>query len=189
MKYGPETEKAHKRRLSESFYSKYCTGQGLDIGFAGAVDGAQPIWNAIGVDKDYPGYDGNILPFTNESQDFVYSSHCLEHIDTWQQAISEWYRVIKLGGYLIITVPHKFLYEKKASIPSNWNGDHRRFYTPASLMSEIEASLAPNSYRVEYLKDCAEGFDYSIGPELHSGGEYQIELILKKIAKPSWELK
>lgn len=186
---GPETSKACDRRSKEGFY-KYLEGTGLDIGYKGSVKDADPIVNnAIGIDTDYPGYDGVHLPFASETRDFVYNSHCLEHIKDWKEAIREWMRVVKIGGYLIITVPHMYLYEKKASLPSRWNGDHKRFYTPGSLMIEVENALSPNSYRVVYLKDCDEGFDYNIGPTNHSCGEYQIELVLKKIKCPNWEIE
>jgi SAM-dependent methyltransferase len=188
-KYGPESDKAHDRRLRENFYTNYLIGSGLDIGYKGSLKDADPIWNATGIELDYPGYDGKILPFPDNSQDFVYNSHCLEHIADYKQAIREWYRVIKTGGFFIITVPHQFLYEKKLNLPSRYNGDHKRFYTPASLMKEVEESLIPNSYRVEYLKDCDEGYDYSVVPETHACGEYQIELVLKKIQTPTWIIK
>lgn len=188
MKYGPETQSAHERRVREGFYEKYCQGEGLDIGYKGSYKEAQPVDNAIGVELDYPGYDGLTLPFPDDSKDFVFSSHCLEHIDNYQHVIKDYFRVLKVGGYLLISVPHMFLYEKKREKPSRWNGDHRRFYTPASLMSEIEESLEPNTYRVRLLKDCDEGFNYILGPMTHSCGEYQIELVLEKINKPIWDL-
>jgi SAM-dependent methyltransferase len=189
MKYGPETEKADNRRRNEFFYYKYFNGEGLDIGYKGSLKDSHPIYNSIGIDTDYPGYDGKTLPFANESKDFVYSSHCLEHISDYKQAIQEWYRVIKINGYLIITVPHQFLYEKKKNLPSQFNEDHKRFYTPASLLKEVEESLIPNSYRVVYLQDCDQFFNYDIPPGTHSCGEYQIELVLKKIQTPTWTLK
>ena len=181
---GPELESAHKRREESGFYAKYMSGSGLDIGF-GDYD---PAPNCVGIDLKTPGYDGLHLPVDNESQDFVFSSHCLEHIFEWSPAIIEWFRVLKTGGYLIIAVPHQFLYEKKVDLPSNWNGDHKRFYTPAILMDEIEYSLAPNSYRLRYLQDCDENFVYSIPAEQHSGGEYQIECVIQKIEPPKWKL-
>lgn len=188
-KFGPETAKANRRRDYEGFYHKYCHGKGLDIGYRGSMQDADPIHNAYGIEFDTPGYDGKNLPFLNESQDFVYNSHCLEHISDYKQVIKEWFRVIKTNGFLIITVPHQFLYEKKLNLPSRYNEDHKRFYTPASLLKEVEESLEPNTYRIEYLKDCDEGFDYSIPPEQHSNGEYQIELVIKKIQKPKWDIK
>jgi SAM-dependent methyltransferase len=140
------------------------------------------------VDTNYEGYDGRTLPFPDNSQDYVYSSHCLEHIADYQQAIKEWYRVVKVGGHIVTVVPHKYLYEKKEQLPSNWNEDHKRFYTPASLLQEFEQTLEPNSYRVRLLEDGDTGFNYSIPPEKHSSGEYEITLVIQKIQPPTWKL-
>ena len=140
------------------------------------------------LDKQYSGYDGTALPFDTESQDYVFSSHTLEHIDNHHEVIREWFRVIKVGGHLVIIVPHQYLYEKKMNLPSKWNRDHKRFYTPSSLLIDIEESLDINSYRVVHLRDNDDGFDYNIPPEKHSGGCYEIELVIKKIDKPDWKL-
>lgn len=69
-----------------------------------------------------------------------------------------------------------------------WNEDHKRFYTPSNLLAEVEIALRPNSYLVVSLRDNAEGFDYSLGPDKHSSGSYEIELIIRKITPPIWAL-
>lgn len=188
---GPETEKSHESRLKSGFYTKFMSGTGLDIGYSGGDPKAEPVLStAIGVDFGYPGYDGETLPFKDESQDYVFSSHCLEHITDYKYAIKEWFRVLKIGGHLVITVPHKFLYEKKENLPSRWNLDHKRFYTPSSLLEEIEDSIEypSNRYRVVHVRDNDDNFDYTIPPENHSGGAYEIELVIKKIKQPGWFL-
>ena len=187
---GPETEKAHVRRIKTGFVARYLQGHGLDIGYRGGIIDADPIMpDAIGIDLDYKDYNGITLPFPNESQDFVYSSHCLEHIEKEIDAIHEWLRVVKINSFLIIVVPHQYLYEKKLSLPSVFNSDHKRFYTPGSLLSVVEEALPPNSYRVRLLRDCDDDFNYSIPPGQHSFGEYQIELVLQKIKLPTWSLQ
>lgn len=188
---GPETEKSHEARTKSGFYNQFMFGHGLDIGYRGSTTDAEPVlFSAIGVETDYPSYDGKTLPFKDNAYDYVFSSHCLEHITDYRSAILEWFRVIKVGGHLVITVPHQYLYEKKPSLPSRWNGDHKRFYTPASLLLEIESALVtPNTYRVVFLRDNDDNYDYSIPPELHSGGCYEIELVIKKIAPPNWVLR
>lgn len=187
---GPETEQSHTNRWADGWYDRFMEGNGLDIGYRGSVKDAEPVLDtAIGVDLDYPGYDGKTLPFPDESQDYVFSSHCLEHILDYKSIIRDWFRVLKVRGNLIITVPHQFLYEKKRDVPSLWNRDHKRFYTPATLLNEIEISLEPNSYRIIHLRDNDDNFDYSIPPGKHSGGCYEIELVVNKIIKPSWDVK
>jgi SAM-dependent methyltransferase len=187
---GAESSKSYKRKVLTGFFLKYMKGCGLDIGFTGYIEGVEPIMpsDCIGVDVDFPGYDGKTLPFPDNSQDYIYSSHCLEHISDYKNAIQDWYRVVKVGGHIVTVVPHKFLYEKKQNLPSIWNEDHKRFYTPASLLQEFEQALKLNSYRVRFLEDGAEGFNYNISPEQHSSGEYEITLVIEKIETPTWDL-
>lgn len=188
---GEETSKNHEHRLENGDYEKYFKGKGIDIGYRGYKDNVKPVADSIGVEFDYPGYDGIHLPFDDESLDYVHNSHCLEHIRTrlLRKVLPEWLRVLKVGGYMIITVPHMFLYEKKEELPSRWNGDHKRFYTPASLLTEIEMWLEPNTYRVERLVDNDRDFNYDRPIFEHSVGCYEIELILRKIKPPAWEIK
>lgn len=189
-KVGEESSKSYKRRLESGFFEKYMSGTGLDVGYAGYIEGALPILSsALGLDLNYPGYDGVIIPFPDNGFDYVYNSHCLEHISDYKASIREWYRVTKVNGHIVIVVPHMYLYEKKLSLQSRWNGDHKRFYTPSSLLKEIEESLTPNSYRVRLIEDGDTGFDYTIPPQKHSGGEYEITLVIQKIQEPAWQLK
>lgn len=50
---------------------------------------------------------GDALPVPDESQDFVISSHVLEHFPDPIKALEEWYRVVRKGGYIYMIVPHK----------------------------------------------------------------------------------
>jgi SAM-dependent methyltransferase len=188
---GTEARKTYAAKLDSGFIDKYLSGRSvLDIGFRGYETDILPIVpNAIGIDMDYPGYDGRHLPVADLSQDAVYSSHCLEHIADPTQAIAEWFRVIKFAGHLVIVVPHQFLYEKRTALPSRWNEDHKRCYTPSSLLREVESALAPNTYRVRHLSDNDADYDYSIPPDRHAGGCYEIELVIEKIVPPAWTLE
>jgi SAM-dependent methyltransferase len=146
-----------------------------------------PIFDrAIGVELDYPGYDGITLPFDDASQDSVFVSHCLEHIDDYRTVLADWYRVLRKGGFLVITVPHQHLYERKSGPPSRFNGDHKRFYTPQSLLTEIEESLPPGGYRIRVLRDIDDGFDYTLPVGRHAAGCYEIELVVEKIFIPRY---
>jgi SAM-dependent methyltransferase len=44
--------------------------------------------------------------FEDGSLDFVFSSHCLEHIESWQQSLGEWIGKLKPGGYVFLYLPH-----------------------------------------------------------------------------------
>jgi SAM-dependent methyltransferase len=185
---GEEARKNFGIWLHDGFFQKYLSGEYiLDIGFDGYLDNVTPITpRAIGVGINYPGYDGKTLPFPESSQDAVFVSHCLEHIDDYRTVIADWFRVIKVGGHLIIAVPHQYLYERSLTLPSRFNMDHRRFYTPASLLREIEESIDPIHYRVRQLVDNDRDFDYAIEPEQHACGCYEILLVIEKIARPAY---
>lgn len=185
---GPEARKASERRLAEGFFERYLSGSAiLDIGYRGSESDALPIVDqAIGVDIDYPGYDGIRLPFDDGSQDAVFTSHCLEHIEDYPTVLRDWYRVLKIGGFLIIVVPHHHLFERKPCPPSNFTGDHKRFYTSCSLLSEVDQSLPMAGYRIRSLKENDEGFDYDIAPREYPKGLFDIELVIEKIKVPAY---
>jgi len=100
--------------------------------------------------------------------------------------LRDWYRLLKVGGFMVIVVPHQLLFERKRSLPSPINPDHKRFYTAKSLLGEIETALDENSYRIRHLVENDAGFDYSVMPYQGTDGCYEIELVIEKIAKPFW---
>ena len=179
---------SYRRRVESGFMQRYFSGPAiLDIGYRGGDPDAVPITEtAIGVELDYPGYDGKTLPFPEASQDTVLAAHVLEHILDYKLILRDWMRVLKIGGFLVVIVPHRDLYERRPDLPSRWNGDHKRLYTPASLMCEIEDVLPVHSHRVRHLVDNDFGFDYGRAPDLPPAGCYEIELVLQKIAPPAW---
>ncbi len=81
---------------------KYCAGSGLDIGA-----GLWPLPGAIAIDLERgPGHGRSLEEFPAGSQDYVFSSHCLEHIELWRDALREWIARIKSGGRLFLYLPH-----------------------------------------------------------------------------------
>ena len=130
--YG-ETHKAKGRRAREGFFEKYCQGRGLDIGYGG--DPIMP--EARGWDFEHG--DAQLLKGLDDASfDFVYSSHLLEHLPDCELALRNWWRVLKPGGYLLLYLPHRDLYEKKRELPSRFNDDHEHFFMP-------EADEAPDT--------------------------------------------
>lgn len=191
--YSPpgEAGRCYQRRRQSGFLDRYCSGSlVLDVGYSGYdnPEGKTGVPGAIGIDLGYPGYDGRVLPFGDETVDTVFSSHCLEHIQFDHQAIRDWFRVIKVGGFIVCMVPSQALYEKREFLPSRFNEDHKRMYTPATLMRSFEEALTVNTYRVRHLAENDRGFNYQLGPEVHSDGAYEIELVVEKIKEPSWGL-
>ena len=59
---------------------------------------------ALPVDIEAP---GDKLPLKDNSVDFVISSHVIEHFPDPIKALKEWHRVVRPGGYIYVTAPHK----------------------------------------------------------------------------------
>jgi SAM-dependent methyltransferase len=51
----------------------------------------------------------NIFLVNDETYDFCFASHCLEHIANPLKAIDEWLRIVKKNGYIIIIVPESLV--------------------------------------------------------------------------------
>tara|TARA_Y100001958_G_scaffold148707_1_gene130636 strand:+ start:876 stop:1472 length:597 start_codon:yes stop_codon:yes gene_type:complete len=181
-KYEGETTKAFRRRRKEGFFEKYFKGFGLDIGYGGM----KVVKNCQGVDfedTDVQYMEG----FKNSCYDFVYSSHTLEHMKSVETAIINWKRLIKKDGYLILYIPDRDLYEKKIDLPSQWNDDHKHFFTMYD-QNDSSSSTIPiipfiskkfDDLELIYEKRCNEGWKEG-PPNIHPIGEYSIELVYKK---------
>ena len=81
---------------------RFCSGAGLDIGAnQWPFPGATPVddrrgENAYRLDR-----------FPAASFDFVFSSHCLEHLAHWQDALRLWIGKLRPGGVLFLYLPHE----------------------------------------------------------------------------------
>jgi SAM-dependent methyltransferase len=175
-----ETEKARPRREREGFFQAYCQGRGLDVGYGG--DLLAP--NCEGWDVEH-GDAQYLRGAEDNSFDFVYSSHTLEHMVDPAVALRNWWRVIKPGGYLILYIPHRDLYEKKRTLPSRFNADHKHFFLvdrddpPDTLGIVPLIARTLSNFDLVYAKECSEGHTVR-EPRLHSDGEFSIEVVLHK---------
>jgi SAM-dependent methyltransferase len=185
---GGEVRQSSGRTLTDGFIEKYLSGDSiLDIRHGGHTGDLRPIVpQAVGVDLADPGHDGVALPFADNSQDAIFSSYTLQHVVDYRTTLRDWFRVLKADGHMIVAVPHQYLYERRLRPPSRFNGDHKRFYTPAILLMQVEEALDPLTYRVRLLEDDDRDFDYSVPPEHRARGCCGIVLVLQKIARPDW---
>lgn len=98
--------------------------------------------------------------------------------------------MLRVGGHLVLMVPHAFLYERRLTVPpSRWSPEHLRSYSPATLLAEIEWALVPNTYRVRHLEDEDTGYDYGLPATVHPTGCLEIECCIQKIAPPKWSVE
>jgi Tfp pilus assembly protein PilF/ADP-heptose:LPS heptosyltransferase/SAM-dependent methyltransferase len=133
------------RRVHDSrFATRYFRGDGIDVG--GGSDSLTlfkeffPLVRNLFVYDQTHG-DGQLLDnVADESFDFLYSSHCLEHLRDPQEALANWLRVVRRGGHLVIQVPDEDLYEQGVW-PSRFNNDHKLSFTIAKDRSWSPVSV------------------------------------------------
>jgi SAM-dependent methyltransferase len=110
----------------QDLIGEYCQGNGVDVGcgwrkMGGPILGIDSIpWGyQSGGDREDPHYsqadwccDCRDLPVKDDSLDFVFSHHLLEHVgdidttdDETRKALTEWTRVLKPGGFLVVVLP------------------------------------------------------------------------------------
>lgn len=73
--------------------------------------------------------------FQDAACDAVFSSHLLEHIEDYKGALAEWWRVIKVGGHLVLYLPHKHYYPNVGEAGAN--PDHVHDFVPADIVSAM----------------------------------------------------
>src|SRR5262249_36474782 len=132
---------------SHDFYDRFMTGRVLDIGC-----GDDPcVPHAVHFDKEQ-GDANEILHYLEpESFDCVHSSHCLEHVYDPVKCLSDWWALVKPGGYLVTVVPDENLYEQ-GYWPSLFNSDHKstfrigkQTWSPVSYCLPELVSALPNA--------------------------------------------
>jgi SAM-dependent methyltransferase len=122
------------------------TGRGIDIGCGG--DPVLPNCRCFDVGD---GDANEITRHVQEQFDFVYSSHCLEHMHNPRVTILDWWKLVKPGGYLFVLVPDEDLYEQGV-FPSRFNDDHKATFTISKA-----ASWSPKSINVLDLANSLPG--------------------------------
>ncbi len=185
-----------QRRLFDTrFGSRWFVGVGLDVG--GGIDSLAlfielfPRIQKI-VIYDQPQGDAQLLDnVADDSFDFLYSSHCLEHVRDPYEALGNWIRVVKPGGHLVIDMPDEDLYEQ-GNWPSKFNSDHKTSWTidkeaswsPVSvnaldLVRRFRGVVAP--LKIELIdhgyRSRLQGIDQTRTPI----AEASIELVLRKL--------
>jgi SAM-dependent methyltransferase len=88
----------------------------------------------------------------NEKYDFILSSHAIEHIANPFKAISEWLRVLKTSGLLLMVVPHK-----------DGTFDHNRPVTQLQhLIDDFRQSISEDD--ISHLPEILELHDLALDP-------------------------
>lgn len=98
------------------------------------------------------------------SVDAVFSSHLLEHIEDYRAALADWWRCIKVGGYLVLYLPHKRFYPNIGTFGSN--PDHKHDFEPIDI--------------IDAMRDVTGGWDLVVRQDRNEGQEYSFLLVFQK---------
>lgn len=133
MVWSPDGPRDYEADKIAPFALQYLHGRSLDLGC-----GSKKCWPfMIGVDNGAvfgamcPAVDVRAdlsdLPFKDQSCDGVFSSHALEDFELSEvpKLLKEWWRVLKIGGNLVLYLPHADFYphvgEPGCNLMHKWN--------------------------------------------------------------------
>jgi len=194
---GATSISVQRRMFDARFATRWFMGIGLDIGggqdslalYTGLFPGIQKV-----IIFDTSDGDAQLLENVDDDGfDFVFSSHCLEHVRDPYEALANWIRVVKPRGHIVIDVPDEDLYEQ-GNWPSKFNSDHKTSWTidkekswsPVSVnvsdlirafrdrVQPIKIELIDHAYRYQLQ---ALGVDQTRMPT----AEAAIEIVLRKL--------
>jgi SAM-dependent methyltransferase len=115
--YPSETSKVRHLTLP------WCVGKGCDIGFGGdkvrkddcvGIDLPRPYAATGGDAVDVPcDVIREPIPVPSDSFDYVYSSHMIEDVPDTTRVLSEFVRILRSGGNLVLVFPDQPAYERR----------------------------------------------------------------------------
>jgi predicted SAM-dependent methyltransferase len=111
-------------------YAKHvCIGTGVDIG-CNRLEWSFP--GSLPVDPIINEYDALNFPYGN--LDYIFSSHCLEHLYDWVSVLDYWTSKLKVGGVLFLYLPD---YSQEYWKPWN-NRKHLNIFSPIIIKDYLE---------------------------------------------------
>ena len=113
-------------------YAKHvCVGKGVDVG-CNRLEWVYP--GAIPVDPIINGFDALNFPKDAIELDYIFSSHCLEHIEDWVSVLDYWKTRLKTDGTIFLYLPD---YSQVYWRPWN-NRKHINIFNPTILKDYLE---------------------------------------------------
>jgi len=123
------------------YAQQVCNGIGVDIG---CMDKKWAFPNSIPIDiKFNDGFDALNLP--NLKLNYIFSSHCLEHIPNWVSVMDYWYNKLEKEGVLFLYLPS---YTQEYWRPWN-NRKHLNIFTPEIIFDYMKDRGYTNIFKSE----------------------------------------
>lgn len=190
-----ESSKSHKRHLHDSrFARQYFVGQGIDVGSGyDTLEYYRPLFPLITHVKNWEMEDGDaqyLSTIPDNSMDFLFASHCIEHVQHPYIAVYHWFRVIKPGGHMIVVAPDEDMYEQ-GIFCSRKNPDHKWTFTinkkeswsgVSINITDLIESLGSKAHLLK-IESLDSGYHYIAPPHdqtAHYAAECAIEFIVRK---------
>lgn len=142
--YPDYLRKGNAMRFIEPIAKQFCKGLGLDVGA-----GRWPFADAVPVEIST---GGDAMDLPEGYWDYIFSSHCLEHLTNPVAALEHWRTRLRSGGVLFLYLPHP---DMEYWRPQNCRKHLHLFYPKdvAQMLSDIGFSDVIHSER-----DLAWGF-------------------------------
>lgn len=139
-----ESSMGHESAKIAHLVVAYAQGMGLDLGV-----GTMKCWpSMIGIDslKDYGGQRPPAVDIVCDAEkidvigdktlDYIFSSHFLEHVVDHKACLREWWGKLKVGGNLILYLPHANFYPKIGE--AGGNPDHKHDFLPDDIINVMK---------------------------------------------------
>lgn len=184
------------------------TIRALDVGcsIGASVEAAKRLhWNSVGVDVsqdavDYCNriglkcywYQGTRLPFPDNTFDVLTAWHVIEHVLDVQQTLSDWQRVLRPGGLIVVATPDGSSPKVKRlgkAYKKFWAPEHTYTFNPDNLAQfatriGLEPSDFPRKPRLTGLPIQLTGYEWirRCNEHLHRwrGTHKEFYLVLRK---------
>lgn len=172
-RYGPTAGYPSESAKCLSLVLPYLTGNVIDIGSGGwpvipraiQIELAEKEYNAYTGSRaeDFPiqwRREGESLPFKDGTVDTVYSSHLLEDVEHshWWAILTEWGRVLKKGGRLVILTPDRQRWRDSLARGQCMNAAHRH----EPLFGDVSAAGKAIGLKLVEERFCFPYPEYSV---------------------------
>jgi SAM-dependent methyltransferase len=143
QKYPAFQGKGFAAEFAFPFAQKVCHGKGYDIG-CNRKEWSFP--GSIPIDPAIPGCEWDAFKLPETGVDYIFSSHCLEHLPDWVGALDQWSITLRDGGVL-------FLYLPDYRVQQYWRPWNNRKHLHAFTPQLIKDYLTDRNYRKIYVSE------------------------------------
>lgn len=131
--------KGNASKYAIPFAEEVCKGIGYDIG---SMKEEWSLPGSIPIDISFnDGYHAMNLP--KKDVDYIFSSHCLEHLNDWVDVMDYWYECLKPGGVLFLYLPD---YSQEYWRPW-YNKKHKNIFTPDIINDYLKHKNYKNIFK------------------------------------------